>query len=231
MISTSSILRMTFSFLATFAATVFLGSCATDQAAKVRNDKPATVGIWGGAYRPNGNVGVVTDLAGAVTHETDYKHVDENGDIKQKRGDKPVSQNIRTRNSQKIDLAVHVYPSAKSAFFYGIGASKRKQTSDIDSPNMGSSLASPSYSNVQVSDDIVAVGPSIGWDWIWPNGVTLLMDLGPRWDVSKSRKISNPDGESAAKLDVEARDKLLKKIDNDSGVSLIQPKLILGYSF
>ena len=115
-------------------------------------------------------------------------------------------------------------------FFYGIGGSRRKSDTNFDSPSVGSSLTNPSYSNVQVSDEIYAVGPSIGWDWIWSNGITALLDLGPRWDVSKSRNIKE-DGDGVSNVDIAQRDKLLKKIDNNSGINLIEPRLIVGYSF
>lgn len=204
--------------------------CATDQAAKQRADKPATVGIWGGAYRPSAIFGLVTDVSGAIMPETRRNHVDEEGTIKDGKNDEKNAQNIKTRESQKIDLGVHIYPSQKSAFFFGIAANKRKQQTDFDSPNVGSSLANPSYSNIQVSDDVIAIGPAVGWDWIWPNGVSFLMDLGPRWDVTRSRNMNEPDSESS-QVDTTQRDKLLKKLDNRSGGMLIEPRAILGFSF
>lgn len=210
---------------------LLMSGCATDQAAKVRSDKPATVGIWGAAYRPTANVGVVGNLSGLVSAETNHQHVDETGEIKSEKSDEPGAQNIKSRGSQKVDLGLHLYPSQKSAFFFGIAANKRKNQTEFETPNEGSSLASPSFSNVQVSDDIIAVGPSVGWDWIWTNGVSLLVDVGPRWDVSRKREVTD-DSTQSNKVDVDQRDKLLKKIDNSSGLgTLLYPQLILGYSF
>jgi hypothetical protein len=217
-------------WFALIASTSFTLSCATDQAAKQRSSKPATVGIWGGAYRPTGNVGVVADLAGAVSPETDKGHFASDGSVEMKKSDDPNTQSISTRQSGKIDVGVHIYPMQTSGFFYGLGASKRKKTTSFDTPNVGSSLTNPSYSNVAVTDDIYAVGPSIGWDWIWPNGISALLDLGPRWDVNKSRSVDEATF-NASNIDAPQRDKLLKKIDNNSGFSLITPRLIVGYSF
>ena len=210
--------------------TLISAGCATDQAAKVRGDKHATVGVWGGAYRPNAKIGIVSDLAGLVSPQTDQKHVDSNGEIKNNRGEEANSQNIKSRESQKVDLGLHYYASPSSAFFFGLAANKRKNVTEFDSPNQGSSLANPSYSNVQVSDNVIAVGPAVGWDWIWPNGVSVLWDFGPRWDVSKSRTMSDNNG-SSDKIDVAQRDKLLKKIDNSGGVRLFDSHLIVGFSF
>lgn len=207
-----------------------MASCATDQAAKERGDKPATVGIWGGAYRPKNNIGIVADLSGAVNRSTDYKHVEENGDIKNKKADKPNAQNIQTRETQKIDVGLHVYPFPKSAFFYGVAANKRKQVTDFNSANEGSSLTNPSFSNVEMSDNIVAVGPALGWDWIWNNGISVLWDFGPRWDISKQRQVTDHT-QDGARVDQIQRDKLIKKLDSSNGIRLFDTHLIVGYSF
>jgi hypothetical protein len=224
----SKVLHRAFSVV--IFSTLLNSGCATDQAAKVRSDKPSTVGVWGGAYRPSAKIGIVSELGGLVSPQTDQKHVDGNGDIKDKRGEEANSQNIDSRESQEVDLGLHYYPSPLSAFFFGLAANRRKNVTKFDSPNQGSSLANPSYSNVQVSDDVVAVGPAMGWDWIWPNGVSVLWDFGPRWDVSKSRNMSDNSG-SSDKIDVAKRDKLLKKIDNSGSLRLVDTHLIVGFSF
>lgn len=212
------------------ALCITLASCATDQAAKVRGDKPATVGIWGGGYRPKSTVGVVADVSGAVTRSTNYSHVEENGEIKSNKDTKPNAQNIQTQNSQRVDVGLHLYPFQTSAFFYGLAVNRRKQISSFDSENEGSSLAKPSYSNIQVSDNVIAVGPALGWDWIWPNGISVLWDFGPRWDVSKQRQVIDQ-AENGTKVDQAQRDKIIKKLDGSKAFQIVDTHLIVGYSF
>ncbi len=52
-----------------------LNSCATDQAAKVRNDRSATVGVWGAAYRPNSSVGIVANYRAVYLEIPKDSHV------------------------------------------------------------------------------------------------------------------------------------------------------------
>ncbi len=206
-----------------------LPHCATDQAAKVRDTKPATVGIWGGGYRPNSKAGVVANLGGLVSKETHYAHNTDEGKIKSGKGDAPRSQNITTADEQKVDLGLHLYPLQTSAFFYGVGLERKNRLTRFDAHTRDSSLVEPKYANVGYQDQIISVGPAIGWDWIWPNGVSVLTDFGPRWEVSKSRSY-NSTGENE-NVDKDQRDKLVKKLDNSSGMSIISGRAIVGYSF
>jgi hypothetical protein len=210
-------------------ALINLASCATDQAAKMRGSKPASVGVWGGAYRPTANTGIVADAAGLVSRESHRNHVDETGNIKAGKGDGFRPQNIKTTESQKIDVGLHFYPMPTSAFHYGFGLERKNKTTNFDAHTSDSSLVEPKYANVETMDQIISVGPTVGWDWIWPNGITVMTDIGPRWQISKSRKFTSS-GESE-NVNVMERDKLIKKFDNVTGFQLLDPKLIVGYSF
>ncbi len=211
------------------AAISLLGSCATDQAAKVRNDRSSTVGIWGAAYRPTGSVGVVADLQGMVSKNSSRSHIDESGEVQSGRAKLDNLQEVKSTDSRGVDIGVHVYPSQKSAFFYGLGVERKKRTVMFESHNVGSSLVDPSFSNVEVSDQTISVGPSVGYDWIWPNGMSALLDIGPRWEVSKSRSVSQDVSER--EIDATRRDLAIKKIDESRGLSLLSPRLIVGYSW
>ncbi len=67
---------------------------------------------------------------------------------------------------------------------------RKKGAFEFESPNRWQLAVEPSYANIQVDDQVISVGPSLGWDWIWPNGISALFDVGPRWEVSKSRSLS-----------------------------------------
>lgn len=224
---TSSLLWKHFA-LTTLVAVVGFTSCATDSAQKMRTDKSTTVGIWGGAYRPNGKVGVVADVSGMVSRSSTDQHVSEKGEVETGKSKQSNLQEIKTVESHKFDVGLHLYPFAKSAFFYGLGFQRKTRETRFDGENVGSSLTTPSFSNVEMSDDITSVGPSVGWDWIWTNGITLLLDVGPRIEASKSRNVKTQD---SSQIDTSRRDKMIKKIDNSRGFSLFEPRLILGYSF
>lgn len=210
-----------------FVASAFsLSGCCTDQAAKVRAARPATVGAWGVAYRPTSNAGVVADLNGAmgrVTSETKLKS-------------DPTSSTTSTEDrkftttSRRYDLGAHFYPSQKSAFYYGFGGEYLDRTTNFASFTTTSSLANPETTPVVFNDKVVSVGPSVGWDWIWENGVSVLMDMGSRITVSRNRTIVD-DG-TDGNVSTADRDATQSKIDKDiNGLKLLSARLILGYSF
>jgi hypothetical protein len=210
-------------------ASLNFSSCATDQAAKVRTDKPVTAGVWGIGYRPNASIGAVANLQGVVSKNTTYTHSDEQNKIKLGRAKLSTQTQYKTVTSKHFDLGVHAYPWQKSAFFYGVGVQSKERKTQFDSPNNDYTLENRSLSQVDLQDRVIGVGPAVGWDWIWPNGMSVMLDLGPRWEVSKSRSVK--DSSNGKSINTLLRDASIKKLDESQTINILDPKLILGYSW
>ena len=210
-----------------------MSGCATDQAAKVRSSRPITVGLWGGAIRPTSSAALVTDVAGLVTKDkvnftpTDDK-TDENttSTVTQTTPTQPV-----TTTTSKADLGLHMYVGERSAFFWGLGVQYQRRQTQFASSTAATSLTNPVYADIVVDDKLTAVGPSVGWDWIWQNGISLFVDVGHRFVVSRQRSITN-DG-SGSNVNAQERDVTLAKADKyNSGLTLAPDlRMIIGYSF
>lgn len=208
------------------ASAYSLSGCCTDQAAKVRAARPTTLGAWGVAYRPSGNSGVVADLKGAVGPITSERTIKNDSNSTTT----TTADRKFTTSSRTYDLGYHIYPSQKSAFFYGLGGGYMERRTSFESYTATSSIANPDTTDVALNDNVVSVGPSVGWDWIWEGGVTVLMDVGSRITVSRQRTILD-DG-TDGNVNRTDRDEMQAQIDKDiNGLKLLSARLILGYSF
>ena len=208
-------------------------SCATDQAAKVRQSRPITLGVWGGAYRPNGNAGFVSDVSGLVSKETSkFNPADDkqNKDASSTTQTATENQEITTSNTH-VDVGLHLYPSQRSAFFYGFGAGYERRQTQFTSNTNSSTLTNPIRTDILVEDKLALIGPSIGFDWIWQNGISLLFDIGHRFVVSRQRSITDDGTDSD--VNKQERDKTLAEADKHNGSKQLAPsaRVIVGYSF
>ena len=200
--------------------------CATDQAHQVREKRPVTVGFVGAAYRPIGNLSLVAAYDGSnVNHYVDNTRQK----VRVTKVDDTYTLKINHREARLIG-ALHLYPSKTSAFFVGVSGEKTSKTLTWDEETTSSAGGAPLYTSVKMKGQDNLVGLVLGWDWIWNNGFSLFLDIGPRW-VSSTHATYADDG-SAKGVDTEKRDAteatLLKYEKSEmrfgSGV-------IAGYSF
>jgi hypothetical protein len=209
--------------------------CATDQAAKVREARPLTVGFIGASYRPSDKVGLnlSVGLPGAkesfkIDKDEKVKTSFENCDSECK-DTKNQERDIESTEHAKVDLALHYYIWDTSAFFLGGGVEYRKQRTEFGSATTRDTPSNPQYTNVSFDDELLSIGPSFGWDWIWENGFSISADFGPRWAVQKQRKFRE-DG-SHAQVNEERRDAILRRLDQSKGLEIIRGRGVIGYSF
>jgi hypothetical protein len=239
-----------------FVGTLFTSGCATTKSAKVREQRPITVGLstggLGGMYRPND-----TYAFGATTGGTFQEG--ETMTIYSPANQKALGAeefDVLESQTSNTNLFFHYYPWADSAFYMGVKISKSDATFiyEVESQNSmvgftGDEISSPmegsldeidstggttltgSLTQVALETSSTQVKIPIGWSWIWENGISFMLELGGpilNFDQSSSYSMNGEyEGVDKQKRDVLASE-LKTTVGKDSAVS---PFLSFGYSF
>lgn len=181
--------------LLAFAA-MTLPSCATDEASKLREEKPFTAGLTGVQYRPNKNLGVGIGTSLGVTERRLCASFFCSSS-EQDKGLEFTSGKKVEGNSTYWDIGTYAnyFIWDTSAFFVGGGLTYR--TTDVDA------TIKVTKENASYKSTSVFLRPALGWNWIWTPGFSLFLDFGFGVRVSHSRTFdeSNPssDVKDAAK--------------------------------
>jgi hypothetical protein len=199
-----------------FGMLVLGTSCATDDAAKLRAEKPIEVGLLGGMYRPDDNkgFGLAANVEKSIPAPTSFFDTDKNEEK-----DPEIVQ------ATEFNLFYHHYPWETSAFFVGASAVQRESTFKFDEPR----TAGGGDEEIKFTNKSTYVGVPLGWSWIWDNGISLLLDLGPRYKVSEERTFSN---DAEDEVSSTSRDDTVNDLEGK-----YLPKLsigaagLIGYSF
>lgn len=193
---------------------VFLtSSCATDDAAKLREAKPHTIGIFGGAFRPNPSTIVAGDINQLTVTPTNYVSF----------------LKSRERNLIASGLLLDFYGAHHlwdtSAFYVGGGVRVAQGEISFDAKN---ALTGKLTERVRYMRNDVYLTIPIGWYWIWESAFTLGLDFGPNLRISKSLKISSDGGVNVDGVD---RDKYADEITAGNGFEFGGGRGIIGFSF
>jgi hypothetical protein len=189
-------------------------ACATDQAAKLRQERPYTVGYLGAAYRPQDNLAI--NLSADI--RADASGSGSISEMRQGEEDRNISL-----TGHKIGISALYFPKSTSAFFVGAGILSGSGSVKFD----GKKTNSDEKTKVTYDRSASYIGIPLGWYWIWDNGFTLALDFGPNLRISHSQKIRNSGG---VDVDTSDRDKTIGKIEDKNKITL-GGRGLFGYSF
>lgn len=229
-------------------------SCATNNSAKVRAQRPITVGLStggiGGMYRPNDTFafGATTGgTSGEAETLTIYSPANRKALGAEEFG-------ILESQTSSTNIYAHYYPWKDSAFYMGLRIKQQEATfvyevdssssslgftgEDISLPDDMLSNAERGATNLAGYQTPVSLATSstqikipIGWSWIWENGISFMLELGGPVIGFTQNSTYNIDGEAegvnTTKRDILATE-LIDTVGKDSAVS---PFLNFGYSF
>ena len=212
--------------IALFFISLQSSGCAPSRAKMVREQRNTTIGLLGASYRPNGNIGVGV-AAGA---SKDNVEIDREKKSYATKSTDDIDTRKMAETSSTVSPFVHYYPWETSAFFTGVGANIIKRTYSFDEEKDGSTTLAPSYTEVQYNVSATELHAPLGWNWIWENGITLMLDFGPSMTVAYSGKYAD-DG-SGNGVNSGARDQSVSALDRAKrgGLRFAGASLI-GYSF
>ena len=192
-----------------FTLLLSFSNCATDQAAKVRSDRPFTLGYLGAAVRQTQNLGI--SVHGTTGPASGFFSGD----------DRSIS--LKGRN---INLRTEFFIWDSSAFYVGIGYSRSWGKMTFDANQIGSTTNKTSVTYSQTIDRTII---PVGWFWIWNNGITFQLDFGPSF-VSKT--VSGYSDDGGTNVDTTDRNNFIADYEGKNGAHfMLLPNFLLGYSF
>jgi len=200
--------------------------CAPSRAKIVREQRNTTIGLLGASYRPNGNIGVGISASGAK----DEVEVDR--EKKSYANSKSDDANVQmiAETSSMVSPFVHYYPWDTSAFFVGAGANFTKSRYQYEAEKEGSTTLAPAYTEVNYEVSATDLHMPLGWNWIWENGITLMLDFGPSTTVAYAGRYSNDGGDGG--VNATQRDESIAALDSaKKGAVRFSLGSIIGYSF
>jgi hypothetical protein len=189
--------------------------CAPSNARELRELRPTTVGFIGAAYRPTPDTGVGAALG--IGFESSTYTVNKEDD----------ERDPTQRENYQLGVFYHRYLMADSAFFLGIGADTNQTTYTFDERTNTYSSANKTYADVEYDVRTTRIGMPLGWAWIWEEGFTIILDIGPRLEIAKSGSYDD-DGEDED-VDVDRRDDYVDRLTGR--VISFGASGIIGYSF
>ena len=195
-------------------------SCATDNAEKVRQERPYTVGYLGGGYRPKGNMGINVYPSYTSARFGNSPSTESSSLFKEE-----TDRDLNLKDFNFSGSFIY-FPWHTSAFNMGISVKKGTSTLSYNADGATSTAVS-SRINVEYQRSYTTIGIPVGWYWIWENGFTLSLDFGPRWRVTNSLSW-NYDGGTA--VNQSERDSFQSKMENVNAFTLGGAGII-GYSF
>src|SRR5688500_11502271 len=180
------IVRRTAELLVVSLVGLVLTHCAPNNAKEIRELKPTTLGLIGGEYRPDGTkaFGLTGSYSGPVEMDADA-YVDDEDD---------EDRELELKNSFGVSAFYHHYIWETSAFFVGAGLSHESVRYEFQERTTAYTEDDETYADVEYSDAATYVRVPLGWNWIWDNGITLLLDFGPGFRVAQTTSLDD-DGE------------------------------------
>lgn len=229
---TLRVLRYVFPIVVAATAT---SHCAPSRAKAIREDKLVTVGYPGAVFRPNGKIAVGATFAAMTDHKGGMEDATSGPGVlgissRSAEQRKEISDDKREVKHSLFALhpSVMYFPKDDSAFFIGAGGSYMSSKYKFSEETSGFTSLAPSYADIEYETKATYIGVPVGWAWIWENGVSLTLDVGPR--VRMSRSTTYSDDGAAASVDPKKRDQTAKLLDTgESRVGL--GSLFFGYSF
>jgi len=149
--------------------------CAPDNAREIRELRPTTAGWLGGEYRPDGSMGF--GLTGDYSRQASLDVF----------GLLPTASKDRQPEilgGYALNAFYHHYIWDTSAFFWGAGLGYMNSRYKWRERTNAYTDASKSYTEVKYDDAATYLRVPLGWNWIWNNGITLLLDFGPSFRIT-----------------------------------------------
>lgn len=221
--------------------------CATNQSAKVRGQRPVTIGLgtsgMGAMYRPTDSLAVGAASGGSSSSSTDLA-------ITSASNQKALGVDTYTIDESQTNVTTvygHYFPWNDSAFYMGLsvkqqqdsfiyqvagesGFSAAPQKTGGNLDGAATNLSSP-LAQVSLDTSSVQIKLPVGWSWIWQNGISLMLELGGPVIYFDQRSDYSLDGKSE-NVDEKKRDIITSVVVDDVGKdSAISPLLNIGYSF
>ncbi len=192
-----------------FLVIILFSNCATDQAAKVRNDRKFSLGYLGAAVRPWQNFGLSIDGRAAPAN------LGISGD----------DRDITVKGSS-INLRTEKFIWDSSAFYVGAGFGRSTGKMTFQAAQTGGVSEKIDVTYAQTVDRFIV---PVGWFWIWNNGFTIQIDFGPSWVTKTTSGYANDGGATVDKID---RDTFITNYESkNNGNFLLLPSFFIGYSF
>ena len=214
-----------FGILSLMMGSVF--SCAPNKARQIREMRPVTVGLPIGAmYRPTGDIALGAAYGRMI--KDNYKVDTEQKRVNAEGKEEELEEFNAKINSSVFRPYVHYYPWADSAFFLGIGLDVRRSIYKVEENAESELGALGGEKDLEYDVSTQRVRIPVGWSWIWGNGISLLMDLGPRVAVQQSGSDSEEAETTSANT---RRADTLSDLDSEEQGAIIEPVFLLGYSF
>ena len=207
-------------FAAWLLVTTALQGCASDPG-KTRMEDPVTVGLSLLQYRPAHWIGLALEFPVSSTPWTVF------GDPGTSSGRRVAASNAMF-SMQESFVSMVFYPWMTSSFYLGIQGSTGTIRKSYDVAN----IDGMETTRVKEKEVFVTAGPAIGWTFIGWLGLTLNVDIGPRFTMSKKRTYTA--GADGSGVDEQKRDQLANEIDAakpGEGTSIKYLHAAIGISF
>lgn len=207
-------------------------ACATDQAEKLRSERSVSIGsdlslsVLGGQYRAKSNPNLGFDVAvSRSVHGIGYSEISNPGNLFSNALNDAL-RNVKV-TGYTVDGGVSWFPFSNSAFRTGLHLSV-EQAQTVFSALLKDSTSSAELPRVTYDRQAVYVGIPVGWHWLWDNGITWGLDVGPRLRLTSKKTIENDGGPTADAAD---RDKYIADAEDRRKVLFGGLITYLGYSF
>lgn len=215
------------SSLALLMFSVIFQNCAPMKARQNREMKPVTVGLPIGAmFRPTGDMALGLNFASYSEREVKI-----NQDLAEVRKD-PEIERQGSQAATIFRFHSHYYPWADSAFFVGLGVDYYDSTISVAAQETegGAFALTGAEAEQEYAVQTTQVRLPVGWSWIWNNGLSLLLDLGPV--VSTNQDYESKKTEAASGEEAEQSQQTLESgiLEFERG-GVISPVFMVGYSF
>lgn len=207
------------------ALVLLAGSCASDQAASLREAKPNQLGIANYGYlrrlSSNQAAGLTFDAGSGQAFY--MKAATEDGEwlTSEDEGKDPKISHFN------VNFFAHHYPWETSAFFVGLGYAYKEQDFSFKEP-----LSEDATQKIKIkyTDMASYVGVPLGWAWVWDRGFSLTLDFGPRWRVSHRRHIEES---GMDQVNLTSRDDTMDELEETyiGRSELGGGTMLLGFSF
>ncbi len=217
------------SVLLTALTGLFMVSCATDQAAKMRAERKTTVGSnvsnsLVAEYRPADNYGVdFAYYSSFGRSSSSYELMDNNLSLF---GSEDGQRALDRSSMNSFTAAGSWYPWATSAFRVGAGLTQSTGEISFDSPQVN---ADAKWRQVRYDISSTYLTLPLGWNWIFETleGFTFGWDIALNYRMLNNSSLTSSD----SSIDTANRDAYFKRFENSQKVVYGSVLSHIGYSF